>query len=142
MANIYWFWVDIDFISTPEISVVVIIDCLRPRPIPTDTYSESLSILSLAPKHWSWSLSTGYDPGHADSNKNGIWVDIDHNQVYHYKLITTQIDYDQESFWVATDYTTTTDYNPVYNSRPITTQIDYNLQKFWVIIELITTINW
>ncbi len=52
-SNRYLFWVVINFISTPEILVVVVIDRLQPRPIPTDTYSWLLSILSLSLKYWS-----------------------------------------------------------------------------------------
>ena len=72
-SNPYLSWVVINFISTSEISVVVVIDRLRPRPIPTNTESGSISTTT------------------------------NHNQVYHYKAITTQIDYDQESFWVIID---------------------------------------
>ncbi len=73
-SNRFLFWVVIDFISTPEISVVVVIDLSRPRPIPSDTYSGSLLILSLPLKY--------YNPG------------------YNYKPITTQIGYNLELFWV------------------------------------------
>ena len=98
--------------STPEISVVVVIDRLRPRAIPTETYYKLLSIFSLQPKHRSQSLLIGYDrdPDYdPDRLRPGKILD-------HYWIVYSKI-----SVVVVIDR---------YRQRPITTQ-----WLSWVLIE-------
>ncbi len=128
---------------------MVVIDRLRPRPIPilgrnrfylstpknisrgryrlipttTDYNSGSLSVLSLPLKYRSWSLSVGYDP-----DRFQFWVVID-SQYLRIPVVAI-IDRLRPRLIPILgrnrSITTTTDYDPVYNYKSITTQTDYD----------------
>ncbi len=75
-SNRYLFWVVIDFISTPQILVAVVIDRLWPRQIPTNTGSGSISTTTNHSQVYHYNDPDRLQPG-----------------VIHYWSITTMSDY-------------------------------------------------